>query len=162
MPKFLLKVSPDRDAYIEWSTIVDAPVQFGTREECVEEFGEERVARTDRNGTSALYFHWLELEDQEGGWRDEHLTVMNGAEVTGLLPRSRLSDLYDLLDNDPEALIPAEWIEPFEHDGEEDEWLIGGHGFQPVAGHPDDDECTHREDGTDDTYCGRPRSCHTT
>lgn len=28
------------------------------------------------------------------------------------------------------------------------------HDFRPVAGHPDDDECTHREDGTDATYCG--------
>ena len=29
-----------------------------------------------------------------------------------------------------------------------------GHEFWGVAGHPDDDECTHREDGTDATYCG--------
>lgn len=28
------------------------------------------------------------------------------------------------------------------------------HDFQPVAGHPDDDECTYRSDGTDATYCG--------
>ena len=30
------------------------------------------------------------------------------------------------------------------------------HDFLPVAGHPDDDECTHRSDGTDATYCGHP------
>lgn len=35
-----------------------------------------------------------------------------------------------------------------------------GHEFLPVAGHPDDDECTHRADGTDATYCGRPRGEH--
>ncbi|MFB7890345.1 hypothetical protein ACFCZ3_20065 [Cellulosimicrobium cellulans] len=35
-----------------------------------------------------------------------------------------------------------------------------GHGFRPVAGHPDDDECTHRADGTDATYCGEPRAAH--
>lgn len=34
------------------------------------------------------------------------------------------------------------------------------HEFLPVAGHPDDDECTHREDGTDSTYCGLPESQH--
>lgn len=34
------------------------------------------------------------------------------------------------------------------------------HDFLPVAGHPDDDECTHRADGTDATYCGRPRREH--
>lgn len=34
------------------------------------------------------------------------------------------------------------------------------HEFRPVAGHPDDDECTHRSDGTDATYCGHPRVWH--
>ncbi len=34
------------------------------------------------------------------------------------------------------------------------------HGFIGGAGHRDDDECTHREDGTDETYCGRLRSAH--
>lgn len=44
--------------------------------------------------------------------------------------------------------------------------LIGGeddmkdHDFLPVAGHPDDDECTHRSDGTDATYCGDKRAAH--
>ena len=28
------------------------------------------------------------------------------------------------------------------------------HSFVGVAGHSDDNECTHRSDGTDDTYCG--------
>jgi hypothetical protein len=34
------------------------------------------------------------------------------------------------------------------------------HPFQPVAGHPDDNECTFREDGTDSTYCGLPGGRH--
>lgn len=34
------------------------------------------------------------------------------------------------------------------------------HAFRPVLGHPDDDECAHREDGTDETYCGRPEAEH--
>jgi hypothetical protein len=34
------------------------------------------------------------------------------------------------------------------------------HEFLPVNGHPDDDECTHRSDGTDDTYCGLTRAEH--
>ena len=37
---------------------------------------------------------------------------------------------------------------------------INDHLFEPVAGHPDDDECTYRSDGTDDTYCGEPESSH--
>ena len=34
------------------------------------------------------------------------------------------------------------------------------HDFLPVNGHPDDDECTHRADGTDLTYCGEPAAAH--
>ena len=34
------------------------------------------------------------------------------------------------------------------------------HDFLPVNGHPDDDECTFRADGTDATYCGRTRDAH--
>jgi hypothetical protein len=34
------------------------------------------------------------------------------------------------------------------------------HEFLPVAGHSDDDECTHRADGTDATYCGKRRVLH--
>lgn len=35
-----------------------------------------------------------------------------------------------------------------------------GHEFLPVNGHPDDDECTFRADGTDDTYCGATKAAH--
>jgi len=34
------------------------------------------------------------------------------------------------------------------------------HEFLPVNGHPDDDECAHRADGTDATYCGEPEAAH--
>jgi len=34
------------------------------------------------------------------------------------------------------------------------------HDFLPVAGHPDDDECTYRSDGTDKTYCGSSAADH--
>jgi hypothetical protein len=37
---------------------------------------------------------------------------------------------------------------------------VTDHDFLPVAGHPDDDECTYRSDGTDLTYCGEPQSAH--
>lgn len=35
-----------------------------------------------------------------------------------------------------------------------------GHEFIGVAGHPDDDECTYRADGTDATYCGARKESH--
>lgn len=34
------------------------------------------------------------------------------------------------------------------------------HPFRPVQGHWDDDECTYRSDGTDETYCGEPEYMH--
>lgn len=40
------------------------------------------------------------------------------------------------------------------------EKIVLDHGFVGVAGHPDDDECTDRWDGTDATYCGRPEAAH--
>lgn len=37
---------------------------------------------------------------------------------------------------------------------------VTDHVFVGVAGHPDDDECTYRSDGTDATYCGEPADAH--
>ena len=43
------------DQYVEWSTIVDAPVSYVTdRETAAVAWGEERVARADEKGTSYL------------------------------------------------------------------------------------------------------------
>jgi len=47
--------------------------------------------------------------------------------------------------------------------GEYEKWLADyhlPHAFRPVAGHPDDDECTDRADGTDATYCSLPERLH--
>lgn len=42
--------------YLEWSEIVDAPVCYSVdREEAVAEWGEDRIARADRWGTSLLH-----------------------------------------------------------------------------------------------------------
>ncbi len=38
--------------------------------------------------------------------------------------------------------------------------VVTDHAYLPVAGHPDDDECTYRSDGTDATYCGEPEEMH--
>lgn len=43
------------DEYVEWSTVVDAPVSYAiTRAEAVEAFGASRIARADEKGTSYL------------------------------------------------------------------------------------------------------------
>ena len=110
MPRFIIKVSPDRDAYVEWSTVVDAPVSVGNRAAYAAEHGEDRLRRTDEAGTSARYFDWLLPEEQAGGWVDPYL-ICEGA---GTLPRERLGDVFDLLVADPDARIPDEWCTKWE------------------------------------------------
>lgn len=54
------------------------------------------------------------------------------------------------------------WCNYAEIDGWRDIDTITDHSWIGVAGHPDDGECTHRSDGTDDTYCGEPDEMHET
>jgi adenylate kinase family enzyme len=53
MGRYIAKLADD--AYVDWSTVVDAPVSWVlAREAAVKEWTEERIARADRNGTSIL------------------------------------------------------------------------------------------------------------
>lgn len=64
MPHYLVKLADDE--YVEWSTIVDAPITYiMNREEAIAytenesestEKGKDRVARVDEKGHSAHYF----------------------------------------------------------------------------------------------------------
>ena len=110
MPSFILKADPQRDAYIEWSTVVDAPTDVGDRAYFLTKNAEDRMARADEAGTSARYFDWLPPEEQAGGWVDPYL-IYEGA---GTLPRERLGDVFDLLVADPDARIPDEWLHQWE------------------------------------------------
>lgn len=110
MPRFIVKVAPDRDAYLEWSTVVDAPVSVGVRDAFVAEYGEERVARADVAGTSARYFHWLPPVEQAGGWGDPGL-LCGGFRV---LPRARLGDVFDAVMADEMFEVPDEWLVSFD------------------------------------------------
>lgn len=111
MPRFIIKVARDRDAYLEWSTVVEAPVAIGSRAAFAAEHGEVRLARTDRQGTSAMYYDWLPPTQQEGGWDDAAgLIYMQ----RGYLRRDRFGDLYDLLDADIDAEVPDDMLVPVE------------------------------------------------
>lgn len=51
MGRGIVRLAPDE--YIEWSTVVDAPVSYVmTTEEALREFGLARVLRADLDGTS--------------------------------------------------------------------------------------------------------------
>ncbi|MFE9099867.1 hypothetical protein [Actinomadura geliboluensis] len=85
MPYYILKPDPDRDLYVEWSTIVDAPVGHGTRAEWVAEgIAPARLDRADRTGTSA--YRPLAV----GAWDDAELMVAEPLGRHRLLPRDHL------------------------------------------------------------------------
>lgn len=54
MGRYILRV-PDRDLYVEWSTVVEAPIMWGTREEFLDDgFEVKRLDRADALGSSSL------------------------------------------------------------------------------------------------------------
>lgn len=56
MPRYIIKPRQDEDVYVEWSTIVDAPVSDTmTRVEAVVAHSEDRIARADECGHSWLW-----------------------------------------------------------------------------------------------------------
>ena len=59
-----------------------------------------------------------------------------------------------------EAVIRRLLLEADDQPGTTAKRVSVEHGFLPVNDHPDDDECTYRSDGTDDTYCGLPEAAH--
>lgn len=53
MGRYIAKLA--EDVYVDWSTVVDSPISFThTRSEAIREWGADRVARADENGTSIL------------------------------------------------------------------------------------------------------------
>ena len=63
MPETIIRPDREVDWYVVWSSIVDAPICWGTRGEVMDDMRSldkgghigDRLARTDRNGTSALW-----------------------------------------------------------------------------------------------------------
>lgn len=120
MPRYIVKVNKDEDKYIVWSTVIDGPVLFADREGLLEysalpEADPERIDRADRNGTSA---DWpgVAPEDQVFGWNDEYFSSMatsldyDHANYFYDLPRSRLTNLYDMFISGEITTIPVEWM----------------------------------------------------
>jgi hypothetical protein len=121
MPAYILKIHPDRDLYVEWSTIVDNAIRWGTRAEFLDHLAkvqpdllddpwhcpEARLARADAHGTSAL----SNIEDRHpprGGW-DSSLMV----EQRGTLRRDDLEAYVAAMEaGDPDKayalLVPFE------------------------------------------------------
>ncbi|MCW6008697.1 hypothetical protein K1W54_29745 [Micromonospora sp. CPCC 205371] len=123
MGHILIKPVPDRDEYVYWSTVVEAPIAFGSRVEMLAEFAEEwkrdhgdippqgwrspeaRLARADEYGSSAVdgFFRW-----------DETTLIF---EQRGLLARKDLYRAAELLHEEREAEV-WDLLTPFEDEVE--------------------------------------------
>ena len=99
MPREIVKVAPDEDFYVEWSSIVEAPTAFGDREgmqahlASTDALGDgKRIDRADATGSSAIG-GW--------GWTWEHETTIY--QQQGNLPRRNLRALCARLAKDEHA-----------------------------------------------------------
>lgn len=120
MSKQIIKVSRDEDLYLEWSSIVEAPTFVGDRAQLAAHLmaghfdephspakAEERIARADETGTSAI-----------GGWGcgwDDHGEIYM---QQGFLLRASMAEFAHrlLVDEDAE---PTGLLEPFEDEPDE-------------------------------------------
>lgn len=88
MPRHIIKPERDVDFYVEYSTIVDCPVGWGSREDFLKKREvqpsqqRERLERADETGTSShLGIH---------AWKDEEIWLCNVADDDRVIKRSDL------------------------------------------------------------------------
>lgn len=121
MPTIIIKPDQDRDLYVAWSTVVEAPVAWGSRAETLTWLAErwqrdfpdqahnritdpeQRLRRVDATGTSAAggFSHF-------GAW-DAGLVY----EQRGVLPRRHLARACELIGAGRESEV-WDLLEPFE------------------------------------------------
>lgn len=127
MGRIIIKAARDRDLYVEWSSVVEAPTAIGTRAEMLDyltRYGEgrsdpaERLDRADATGTSALRDPMSTYDGPlDGAWEDVGMIV----EQRGWLLRDRFADFAEKyaggdLDGAYALLEPFEDDEPTHND----------------------------------------------
>ncbi len=130
MGRMVVKTARDRDQYLIWSSVVDAPIAGpGTRAEALAWLtsaerdrwrmtapdAEEALSRADVHGSSARGL-------RDGRWDDEPLPVVSGSPDDGWyrIRRERLTDYADALGRDDEAAAQA-LLECWQRHDEDDE-----------------------------------------
>ncbi len=111
MGQAIVRASKDRDLYLVWSSVVDAPVAVGDRSYMLKyaerewrlsaDAAQAAVTRADDNGSSARAIRF-------GFWDDETLPVMEGSPGDGWyhIRRDRLVQYGEaLLRNDEQAAM---------------------------------------------------------
>ncbi len=109
----IVKVDPDVDLYMRWSTVVDNATHVGTRAEMADYLtgelsasngqAERILTDADQHGSSA-YRH------RAGHWGDDGFVVHNTPE--GWLPRANFAAYAQAILSDDEAAMAA-LVEPF-------------------------------------------------
>lgn len=74
MPHFIVKPDPNKDEYVDWSTIVDMPGPPHPRPEHMNDLDAARYDRADETGTSA---NWPGLSgaEQPYGWHRTEFSI---------------------------------------------------------------------------------------
>lgn len=91
MPRYILKPEQDHDFYVEWSTIVDSPLSWGTFDDLQMVVAPEIKERIDTTGTSS--FHGVD------GWDEPAMLVRELGTVSASweLPRENLKGFLEEL-----------------------------------------------------------------
>lgn len=124
MGTVIIKAAKDRDLYLEWSSVVEAPTLVGTREEILNhlntprpgqywatpEENEARLARADANGSSGF------PPFDDGAWNDSTLMYQQ----QGLLPRYHLATLADRIIAGDGKYEVADLLTPLDDDLDEE------------------------------------------
>jgi hypothetical protein len=118
--KQIIKMDPDEDLYLEWSSVVEAPTFVGTRVEMATYLNEPR--RGEFWYTEEQVEALLQRADEHGSsaYRPFGCTWGSPGEMyqqQGFLPRARMGEFACRLLNDQDAepdglLEPLEWIGP--------------------------------------------------
>lgn len=141
MPSFIVKPRRDEDFYVEYSTVVDAPIRWGGRahfqaahdrliaqQVTDDRYTADRFLRADENGSSCLPF---DLDGTPLGWYWWKVTtfqIMEGPGGPGTIERDHLRAYCEAWDRSSEDAVVM--VKPFE-DYEE------GPGDDPDDGHRD-------------------------
>lgn len=137
MPTIVMKEAPDVDYYVGWSSVVDAPVFGGTRDEVLAYLNresdpwlredaphhpEQRLRRADETGTTSL---WVTKANAESPEFAAHGHVEEGCwesgpkiyQQRGLVSRANIFVLARRLFDDESADV-TDLLTPFDDDDE--------------------------------------------
>lgn len=121
MARHIFKPLPQEDFYVEFCSIVDGAIQFGSAEELG--LTGDRLERTDANGTSS----YIRSDD----WTNPSMIYRDGGNEWFYILRQDLRSWAETLDEDGEETEESQkFIHEFDVDGPENYLLPDGTGAE--------------------------------